>query len=96
LRARFERCFSSELQRLGEESESPVGPWQEENLLSALGAATFGEYELACALVETAANPPDHGRPVPKAPSRDLRRAPITIGALRRRFDRLRRPSGLR
>jgi hypothetical protein len=87
-RARFEQRFACELQRLGKRDVDTLDAWQEENLLSALGAATFGEYELACGLVETAFHPSKNvGR---RAAPRDHRRTPLSVGALRRRFERLR------
>lgn len=78
----FDR-FEATLGRL-EQSGAPLRPWEQENLLSALGAASVQEYELAIALVAAAADQPA----IPAA--RHVRRQPLSLASLRRRFERLR------
>jgi hypothetical protein len=75
--------FEAALGRI-EHSGAPPRPWEQENLLSALGAASVQEYELAIAFVAAAAEQPS----VPAA--RHFRRQPLPIASLRRRFERLR------
>ncbi len=78
----FDR-FESVLVRL-EQAGAPLRPWEQDSLLSALGAAAVQEYELAASLVAAAGESP----PVP-AP-RHFRRQPLPLASLRRRFERLR------
>ncbi len=65
-----------------------LDPWEEENMLSALGAATLAEYELAAAFVEALAHPPARA-----ASTRNFRRPPLSVAALRHRFERIRAAS---
>ncbi len=82
-RTAFEDRFEAELVRLvGAGGE--IGIWEEESLLSALGAAGIGEFELACAFLDAVHQPPS------PPPRRDFRRLPIPVPILRQRFDRLR------
>jgi hypothetical protein len=83
LKAAFADRFEAELVRLAS-TEHELDVWQEENLLSALGAAGMEELELACAFVEVIQRPPS------TLPSRDSRRPPMSVATLRRRFERLR------
>ena len=82
-RGEFFDRFEAALSRF-ERSEMPLRPWEQENLVSALGAASVQEYELALAFVAAAAERPT----VPAA--RHFRRQPLPIATLRRRFERLR------
>ncbi|SKA34036.1 hypothetical protein SAMN02745126_05460 [Enhydrobacter aerosaccus] len=82
-RAAFEARFEGELRRL-DGTGRELDAWEEENLLSSLGAACIGEFELASAFVAAVQRPPS--RPLPP---RDFRRLPISIATLRRRFERL-------
>jgi hypothetical protein len=82
-KARFQGRFAAELRRLaglGRELDA----WEEENMLSALGAAALAEYELAIAFVDAIAHPPS------PPPTRDFRRLPMSVANLNRRFERTR------
>jgi hypothetical protein len=83
-RARFEDRLTAALQRLAERGGA-LDPWEEENMLSALGAASLAEYELAAAFVEAADHPPARA-----ASTRSMRRSPLSVATLRRRFERIR------
>ncbi len=82
-RADFEHRFEAELRRL-DAAGRELDAWEEENLLSALGAAGIGEYELACAFVEAVRRPPS----LPPQVRRDFRRLPMSVATVRRRFER--------
>jgi hypothetical protein len=84
LRAAFADRFEAELGRLAR-ANNELDVWQEENLLSALGAAGMEEFELACAFVEAVQRPPS-----PPLPARHYRRPPMSVATLRRRFERMR------
>jgi hypothetical protein len=86
-RARFEDRLTAALQRLADRGGA-LDPWEEENMLSALGAASLAEYELAAAFVEAADRPPGRA-----ASTRGLRRSPLSVAALQRRFERIRAAS---
>jgi len=86
-RSRFEHCLTSALQRFAERGDA-LDPWEEENMLSALGAASLAEYELAVAFVEAADHPPARA-----AAARGTRRSPLSVAALQRRFERIRAAS---
>lgn len=75
--------FEAALGRL-EQAGAPLRPWEHDNLLSALGAASVQEFELAIAFVGAANEQPS----VPAA--RHFRRQPLPVASLRRRFERLR------
>lgn len=79
----FEGRFEGELERLGSTGRT-IDFWQEENLLSALGAAAVEEFELACAFIDANRRPPSH------RPPRPVRRPPMSTATLRWRFKRLR------
>ncbi len=79
----FFNRFETTLARL-EDAGGSLRPWEEENLLSALGAASIEEYELAIAFVAAAGERPE--API----ERHSRRQALPIAGLRRRFDRLR------
>jgi hypothetical protein len=81
---RFAARFESELRRLDEAGRA-LTVWEEENLLGALGAASLGEHELACGMINEAKQPP-RGR---AARQREIRRQPLPVAALRRRFKSL-------
>ncbi|MBS0221098.1 MAG: hypothetical protein JSR91_10180 [Proteobacteria bacterium] len=55
-KAAFELRFKAELTRLADSGRGPDA-WEEENLLSALGAAGVKEFELACAFLEAVHRP---------------------------------------
>ena len=78
---RFVARFEGELQRLADEGRA-LTPWQEENLLGALGAANLGEHDLACGMIEAA-------KRAPPAPRGAFRHQPMSLATLRRRFQRL-------
>ena len=84
----FEDRFEAELERLGSERLGSQGRaidfWQEENLLSALGAAAVEEFELACAFIDANRRPPS---PLPPRP---VRRPPMSTSTLRWRVEHLR------
>jgi len=82
-RLRFELRFEAALDRLDAAGREP-DLWEEETLLSALGAAGLGEYELAEGLVDTATGPRS-----PAARPREFRRLPMSVATLRRRYERL-------
>ena len=79
----FEDRFEAELERRGSQGRA-IDFWQEENLLSALGAAAVEEFELACAFIDANRRPPS---PLPPRP---VRRPPMSTATLRWRFERLR------
>jgi len=81
----FEGRFEAELERLDGQGR-PIDFWQEENLLSALGAAAVEEFELACAFIDANRRPPS------RLP-RPVRRRPMSTATLRWRFERLRSTS---
>jgi hypothetical protein len=85
-RKRFEDSFEAALRRL-ERSGRAVDFWQEENLLSALGAAAMRSWALAAAFVTTALTKSIVGRP---AVNRGARRTPLPLPMLRRRFEQIR------
>ena len=78
-KAAFAERFARELARLEHMDREP-GAWEAESLLSALGAAAVEEFELACAFIDAAHNPPV------AAARRDARRPTFSAAALRRRF----------
>lgn len=82
-RAIFVQRFEAELERL-EGSGPTLGMREGETLLSALGAALLGEYELASAFLSMgrSASPPPRE-------ARNLRRRPMPVATLRWRFERL-------
>lgn len=85
-KVRFTVLFEAEMLRL-DTMRRELMPAEEENLLSALGAAGVGEYELASAFVEAAAQAPVHvsrTRPVART------RLPPSLAVLRKRFERWR------
>jgi hypothetical protein len=84
-KGRFMARFESELQRL-READRELTSWEEENLLGALGAASLGEHDLACGMIEASKRPP----PASSAHQREFRRQPLPLATLRRRFERLR------
>jgi hypothetical protein len=75
--------FETALGRL-EKAGGPLRPWEQDNLLSALGAASVQEYELAIAFVVAT------GEQSPMPAARHFRREPLALASLRRRFERLR------
>src|SRR5262249_9738897 len=75
-RAEFEARFAAELLRLEGARRDLSGP-QADSLLSALGAAGVREWQLALAFLDAAARSNAAARP---------RRAALTLGMLRRRF----------
>lgn len=83
-RVTFEAGFEAELRRLDELGRE-LEAWEEENMLSALGAAALGEYELAAAFLEAVRRP----SPSPSSSPRNFRRLPMSVPTLRRRFERL-------
>ena len=82
-KAVFEGRFEAELERLGHTGRA-IDFWQEENLLSALGAAAVEEFELACAFIDANRRPPS---PLPPRP---IRRPPMSTSTLRWRLEHLR------
>lgn len=82
-KAAFELRFKAELTRLADCGRGPDA-WEEENLLSALGAAGVKEFELACAFLEAVHQPSS------PQPRRASRRSPISTDALWRHFERVR------
>jgi hypothetical protein len=80
-RSRFQERLTEVLGRLAERGTA-LAPWEEEDMLGALGAASLSEYELAAAFVEAADQPA--ARP---APARNVRRPALTAVALQRRFE---------
>jgi hypothetical protein len=81
---RFVARFESELQRL-DDADHTLTLWEEENLMGALGAASLGEHDLACGMIEVSKRPPRASSP----PQRAFHRQPLSLGALRRRFGQL-------
>lgn len=81
---RFCARFEAELRRL-DECGRALTSWEEESLLGALGAATLGEHELACGMINEAKRPP----PGPADRQREFHRQPLPLATLRRRFERL-------
>jgi hypothetical protein len=81
----FEDGFATALGRL-EQSGGDADPWQEDNLLSALGAAAMRSWALATAFVTTAAAKPIGRRGM----TRSARRTPLPLSILRRRFEQIR------
>lgn len=79
----FEDRFEAELERLGSMGRA-IDFWEEENLLSALGAAVVEEFELACAFIDANRRPPS---PLPPRP---VRRPPMSTSTLRWRLEHLR------
>ena len=82
----FEDRFEAELERSSRHGRA-IDFWQEENLLSALGAAAVEEFELACAFIDANRRPPS------RLPPRPVRRRPMSTATLRWRFERLRSTS---
>jgi hypothetical protein len=82
-KAAFELRFKAELTRLADSGRDPDA-WEEENLLSALGAAGVKEFELACAFLEAVHQPSS------PQPRRASRRSPTSTDVLRRHFERMR------
>ncbi|MBS0519954.1 MAG: hypothetical protein JSR90_14775 [Proteobacteria bacterium] len=82
-RAVFAHRFEAELQRLEE-----IGPTLDvregETLLSALGAALLGEYELASAFLRMA-----RAAPSASQPARNVGRRQMPVATLRWRFEHL-------
>jgi len=85
-RKHFEDSFEAALERF-ERSGRAVDFWQEENLLSALGAAAMRSWALAAAFVKTALTKPTASRP---AVNRGTRRTPLPLPVLRLRFEQIR------
>ena len=84
LRDDFLARYETALDRL-ERAGAPLRPWEQDNLLSALGAASVQEYELAVAFVVAV------GEQSPVPSRRHFRRhQPLPIASLRQRFERLR------
>jgi hypothetical protein len=85
-KVRFAALFEAELLRL-DTMRRELTQIEEENLLSALGAAGIGEYELASAFVEAATQ-----APVRVCPTRRTAhmRPSLSIAHLRKRFERWR------
>jgi hypothetical protein len=81
---RFVVRFESELQRLDDAGHT-LTSWEEENLMGALGAASLGEHDLACGMIESSKRSP----PGSSIHQRAFHRQPMSLGALRRRFERL-------
>ncbi|HTR87470.1 MAG TPA: hypothetical protein VMI56_23505 [Reyranella sp.] len=84
-RKRFEDSFEAALQQM-ERSGRGLDPWQEENLLSALGAAAMRSWALAAAFVATATTRPPGRRPTK---THNSRRVPLPLSTLRRRFEQI-------
>lgn len=78
----FADRFERELARFERMDREPEA-WEAESLLSALGAAAVGEFELACAFIDTVRRPRD------ATAQRNARGSTYSIAALRRRFKRV-------
>lgn len=78
----FADRFARELARLERLDREPEA-WETESLLSALGAAAVEEFDLACAFIDAA-----HDPPIAMA-RRDARRATPSVAVLRRRFEQM-------
>jgi hypothetical protein len=83
-KSRFVARFENELQRLDDAGHT-LTLWEEENLMGALGAASLGEHDLACGMIEASKRSP----PAASTQQRAFHRQPMSLTTLRRRFERL-------